>query len=143
MAPPSLENPQPSSYQSGIGLVSGWSCVGPYVSVSFSGLAPIAAPYGSSRLDTAPACGSWNTNTGFGLLANYNLFGTATHSAQLYVNGQAFGSPRSFQVTVPAGEFLTGVSATGTVPNFPSAGRAATLIWQQSQQNFSIQSVTP
>lgn len=143
MAPPSLENPQASSYQSGIGLVSGWSCVGPHIGVSFDGLAPVSAPYGSGRLDTAPVCGSWNVFGGFGLLSNFNLLGTGSHTAQLYVNGQAFGPARSFQVTAPAGEFLVGAAASATVPNFPSAGRTTTLIWQQAQQNFGIQAVAP
>ncbi|CAG0976104.1 hypothetical protein BURK2_01580 [Burkholderiales bacterium] len=143
MAPPALENPQASSYQSGIGLISGWSCVGPHVGISFDGLPPIAAPYGSGRLDTASVCGAWNVYGGFGLLSNFNLLGTGSHTVQLYVNGQVFGPPRSFQVTVPAGEFLSGVSASSTVNNFPSAGRSTTLIWQQSQQNFGIQAVSP
>lgn len=143
LAPPSLENPQASSYQSGIGLISGWSCVGPFVGVSFDGVSPVSAPYGSGRLDTASVCGAWNVYTGFGLLTNFNLLGTASHTAQLYVNGQAFGTLRSFQVTAPAGEFLVGASASSTVPNFPSAGRSTTLIWQQAQQNFGIQAVSP
>jgi hypothetical protein len=141
--PPSLENPQPASYQSGIGLVSGWSCNQEFIGVSFDGLARINVPYGSGRADTASVCGPLNTNTGFGLLTNFNILGSGSHTAQLYVNGQSFGSPVSFHVTAPAGEFLTGVSKTTTVGDFPSSGRSTNLVWQQSQQNFAIQSTTP
>jgi hypothetical protein len=46
-------------------------------------------------------------------------------------------------VTAPAGESTTGVTKQATVSDFPSAGRMTTLIWQQSQQNFAVRSVTP
>jgi hypothetical protein len=143
-APPSgfaLENPQPSSFQSGIGVLSGWSCQGPNISVTINGTIQIPVPYGSSRLDTAGTCGATNTNTGFGLLINFNLLGAGTHSAQLSVNGVATGSPVSFTVTVPSGQFLTGAAATVQVPNFPTAGRTTTLIWSEAQQNFVIRQV--
>ena len=138
-----LENPQPASFQSGIGLISGWSCQGPTIAVSVDGGPQLTTPYGSSRLDTAGPCGAGNTNTGFGLLINYNLFGAGSHSAQLFVNGAARGSPTQFTVTRPGGEFLTGVSRQANVPDFPSPGKTTVLIWQESQQNFAIKSVSP
>jgi len=137
-----LENPQAGSFQSGVGLVSGWSCAAG-VGVGVDGSAPVALPYGSSRGDTAAQCGAGNTNTGFGFLLNYNLLGAGSHSAQLYVNGQPQGAPAAFVVTVPAGEFLTGVTREVTVTDFPSVGKTTVLIWQQSQQNFAVKSVAP
>lgn len=137
-----LENPQPGSFQSGIGLVSGWSC-SPGVAVGVDGGAPVALLYGSSRGDTAGACGAGNTNTGFGFLLNYNLLGAGSHTAQLYVNGTAQGTPVQFVVTVPAGQFLTGVTREVTLTDFPSTGKTTVLVWQESQQNFAIKSVTP
>jgi hypothetical protein len=109
--------------------------------VSVDGVS-VSAPYGGPRGDTASLC-SGNSSTGFGLLVNYNNFGAGGHTAQLYVNGVARGSPSFFTVTVPSGEFMRGLAKTVTVPNFPSAGRTTTLIWQESQQNFAIQSVVP
>ncbi len=135
-----LENPASGSYQSGIGLISGWSCQGP-ITVTVDGVS-ISAPYGGPRADTASLC-SGSSNNGFGLLVNYNNFGAGSHTAQLYVNGVASGSPSTFRVTVPSGEYMTGLSKSVTVSNFPSAGRTTTLIWQESQQNFAIQSVFP
>ena len=139
----SLENPQPGSFQSGVGLVSGWSCQGPSIAIAVDGGAQQLVPYGSSRGDTASVCGVANTNTGFGLLFNFNLFGAGSHSAQLFVNGAPQGPATQFTVTVPAGEFLTGVSKQVSVQDFPTAGKTTVLIWQQSQQNFGIKSVGP
>lgn len=136
-----LENPQPGSAQSGIGLFSGWSCTGPDIGVAIDGGAPLKIPYGGNRADTASVCGASNTATGFGLLFNFNLLGAGTHTAQLFVNGQPDGSRVSFNVTVPAGEFLTGISRQVSVPDFPVSGRTTVVGWQQSQQNFAIQFV--
>jgi hypothetical protein len=136
-----LENPQPGSFQSGIGLISGWSCEGSTITVAIDGAAQRAVPYGSSRGDTAGICGAGTTNTGFGLLFNYNGLGTGNHTAQIFVNEQPRGNPTTFTVTAPAGEFLSGFSREITVPNFPVAGKTATLIWQEAQQNFAIKTV--
>ncbi len=138
-----FENPQTGSFQSGAGLLYGWSCQGPSIAIVIDGGAPIHVPYGSTRPDTAIVCGDGNTNTGFGLLYNYNKLGNGQHSAQLFVNGAPMGSPARFTVTVPAGEFLEGVSKEVTVNDFPSPGRTTILIWQQALQNFAIKSVSP
>jgi len=142
-APSALENPQPGSFHSGIALFSGWSCEGPAIGVAIDGGTPRTVPYGSERGDTASVCGASNVNTGFGLLFNFNLFGAGAHTAQLFVNGAARGNPVQFNVVVPSGEFLAGASKEVTVPNFPTAGRTTVLIWQQSEQNFAIKSVSP
>ena len=77
----SLENPQPGSFQSGIGLLSGWSCQGPNIGIAIDGNTALKAPYGSARADTASVCGAANTSTGFGLLLNFNTLGAGLHSA--------------------------------------------------------------
>jgi hypothetical protein len=135
-----LENPAQGSYQSGIGVISGWACSG-QVGVTIDGM-PLSVPSGSVRADTAIACGG-GTNNGFGLLVNFNDFGPGSHTAQLIVNGAPSGDPSTFTVTVPQGEFITGVSKTVTVTDFPASGQTTTLVWQQSLQNFTIQSVAP
>lgn len=135
-----LENPGPGSFQSGIGLLSGWACQGP-ISIRIDGVAT-AVPYGGPRADTSGLC-SGKSDNGFGVLVNYNNFGAGVHTAQLVVNGAPSGSPVQFTVTVPSGEFMRGLSKSVTVSNFPSSGRTTTLVWQESQQNFVIQSVFP
>jgi hypothetical protein len=134
-----LENPGLDSFQSGIGLISGWSCDGP-VSVMMDGV-EIKAAYGSPRADAADVCG--NATSGFGVLVNYNDFGPGVHRAQLMVNGVAKGDPSQFTVTVPIGEFMRGLSRDVAVPDFPSPGQTMTLTWQEAQQNFAIKSVGP
>jgi hypothetical protein len=138
----SLENPQPDSYQSGIGLISGWSCTAGTITASVDGKTTLTLPYGSARADTASVCGAGNTNTGFGLLLNYNTLSTGTHTASLMVNGTPVGSVQ-FNVTVPSGEFMTGMTREVTVADFPMAGKNTLLTWQQSQQNFAVKSVAP
>lgn len=137
-----LENPAHNSFQSGIGLISGWSCIGPRVAVSIDDREPVNVPYGSSRRDAAGEC-SGDENTGFGLLTNFNLLGSGIHTIQLWAAGWKRGTPHAFTVTVPNGEFIRGLSSSVIVPNFPVSGRNARLIWQESQQNFAIESVTP
>ena len=130
----SLENPQPSSFQSGIGIVSGWSCAG-NVQVVVNGN-PLAVAYGTPRADVATTCGG-NANVGFGLLLNYNTLGPGTHTASVRVGGVNVGTPIQFTVTVPQGEFPLGLSGQVTIAGFPAAGKSTTLRWQQSQQNFA------
>jgi hypothetical protein len=133
----SLENPQPNSPQSGIGVVSGWACppVG-QVQVSFDGNPKIIVPYGSPRADTASVCGS-QTNSGFGLLFNYNTLGPGTHSVTAYADGVAVGTAQ-FTVSTFGQEFLRDIQATANIGNFPAIGKRATVIWQQATQNFAI-----
>lgn len=137
----SLEVPQANSFQSGTGIFGGWSCAGP-VSIDIDGVV-YATSYGTPRNDAAATCGG-NANVGFSLLTSYNLYGAGNHSAQLVVNGKRIGDPVPFTVTVPGGkgkEFLSGLSKTITVADFPSAGKTTTLVWQEAMQNFAIASV--
>lgn len=133
-----LENPPPNGDASGIGLVSGWTCAGAgaVVEVAFNGGARMRVPAGGARADTLATCG--RSDTGFGLLLNFNLLGTGSHSAQLFVNGSAAGGPVTFRVTTLGSEFVRGAAATVDVPNFPVAGRTTTLRWQQASQNFVV-----
>jgi len=136
-----LENPYPGAHVSGIGLVSGWTCRTGVVEVSFDGgPRDNLVPSGGSRADTAPVCG--RSDTGFGLLFNYNLLGSGNHTVELFVDGVQVGSAVPFTVTVPAGEFITGVSRTVDVTDFPDSGRTTRLEWQQSTQNFAITGVS-
>ena len=60
-----LENPGRDSFQSGIGVLSGWVCAAGVVEIELNGV-PQEAAYGTERLDTAGVCG--NTDNGFGLV---------------------------------------------------------------------------
>jgi hypothetical protein len=135
-----LENPYPGAHVSGIGLVSGWTCMSGVVEVSFDGgPRDNLVPSGGGRGDTLPVCG--RTDTGFGLLFNYNLLGSGNHTVELFVNGVQVGSPVPFTVTVPAGEFISGASKTVDAFDFPEVGKTTRLEWQESTQNFAITGV--
>ena len=44
-----LENPKPDSYQSGLGIISGWVCEASRIQVRFNGGPPVNAAYGTDR----------------------------------------------------------------------------------------------
>ena len=130
-----LENPGAGSFQSGIGLFSGWVCDAQRVEIEINGSTTLEAGYGTIRSDTASVCG--DTNNGFGLLFNWNLLGDGTHTARALADGREFGRAR-FTVTTLGTEFLTGVSGTYRLPNFPKQGTNVIVEWQQASQNFVI-----
>ncbi|MEN9560275.1 MAG: hypothetical protein RLZZ502_1486 [Pseudomonadota bacterium] len=136
-----LENPAAASNQSGIGMFSGWACNALSVEIQINNGSKLKAAYGTARSDTNNVCGNTGNN-GFGLLYNFNTLGKGTHSAQLWVDGEPAGSPVSFTVTTPNGEFATGLSKTVSVSDFPSSGQTTTLVWQQAMQNFAIASIS-
>lgn len=135
-----LENPPSGSFQSGIGVVSGWKCSAGIITARFDGFIDVQASYGTARGDTRAVCND-DGNNGFGILVNWNNLGPGVHTVEILDNGQFFASA-TVTVTTFGTDFLSGVSGTCTVTNFPSPGRNTTLEWQQSSQNFAIRGVT-
>ena len=136
-----LENPGPHSFQSGIGVISGWVCEGTEVIIELNG-EPQPAGYGTERLDTEEACG--DTDNGFGLLFNWNLLGDGEHEVVAVVDAMELGRATVRVTTVGEGaeaEFLRGVTGECTVEDFPMLGETVTLEWQQNSQNFVITDV--
>ena len=80
-----LENPGADSFQSGVGVLSGWVCDAEEVTISIGDLPVQVAAYGTERVDTASVCG--DTDNGFGLLFNWNLLGDGEHVVVAYVDG--------------------------------------------------------
>ena len=130
-----LENPGPASFQSGIGLLSGWVCEADVVELEINGGARIAAAYGTDRADTAPVCG--DPDNGFGLLFNWNLLGDGVQTVVAVADGDEFGRA-TFTVTTLGVEFLEGGQGETVVVDFPSPGEEVRLIWQQANQNFVL-----
>ena len=114
-----LENPQPDSFQSGIGIISGWACNARRIEITFDGGARQATAYGTSRGDTRQVCG--DTDNGFGLLFNWNLLGDGVHTVVAYADGVEFASTTVI-VTTLGQEFLRGVSDSYTLSDFPDPG---------------------
>ena len=129
-----LENPGPNSFQSGIGVLSGWACEGTEVIIELNGQ-PQPAAYGTERLDTLEMCG--DTDNGFGLLFNWNLLGEGAHEVVAYVDGEELGRT-TVRVTTLGEEFVRGAEGECVVEDFPMLGETVTLEWQQSSQNFVI-----
>ena len=137
-----LENPGPASFQSGIGLLSGWVCEAEVVEVEITGpdhSYRLAAAYGTDRADTAPVCG--DTDNGFGLLFNWNLLGDGVHTVRALADGDEFGRA-TFTVTTLGVEFLQGRQGETVVEDFPSPGEEVRLLWQQANQNFVLAPLT-
>ena len=132
-----LENPGPNSFQSGIGVISGWVCEGAEVVIELNG-EPQPAAYGTERLDTESMCG--DTDNGFGLLFNWNLLGEGEHEVVAFVDGEELGRATVWVTTLGA-EFLRDVEGECTVEDFPMLGETVTLAWQQNSQNFVITDV--
>ena len=132
-----LENPSPNSFQSGIGVISGWVCEGGEVMIALNGDPQLAA-YGTERLDTEAVCG--DTDNGFGLLFNWNLLGEGEHTVVALVDGEELGRA-TVRVTTLGVEFLRGVEGQCVVEDFPTMRQTVTLEWQQNKQNFVITAV--
>ena len=138
-----LENPPPASYQSGIGLISGWVCEAETVTVEFTHGTTgetwtEAVAYGTSRLDTQDMCG--DTDNGFGLLFNWNLLGDGEHTVHLLVDGSTVAWS-TFTVTTLGEEFVRGLSRAADLLDFPEPDTTLTVEWVESQQNFGITGV--
>ena len=143
-----LEVPGPGSFQSGIGVLSGWVCEADVVELEIRGLGRtrhLEAAYGTARADTAyteegaVVCG--DTDNGFGVLFNWNLLGDGEHTVVAYVDGVELGRATVTVTTVGEGEeaeFLQGVEGECVVADFPMSGETARLVWQQNSQNFVI-----
>ena len=129
-----LENPGPDSFQSGVGLLSGWVCDADMVEIELNGM-PQEAAYGTERLDTASVCG--DTDNGFGLLFNWNLLGDGDHEVVALVDGVELDRA-TVTVTTLGAEFLRDVTGTCTAADFPTMDETVTLVWQQTQQSFVI-----
>ena len=130
-----LENPGPDSFQSGVGVISGWVCEADEVWIQMGDFEPQPAAYGTERLDTLEVCG--DTDNGFGLLFNWTLLGDGTHEVVAFVDGEEWARA-TVQVTTLGEEVLRDAEGSCEVADFPEAGETVTLIWQQRLQNFVI-----
>ena len=134
----SLENPGPNSFQSGVGLISGWVCEAEQVEIAIGAAGRQGAAYGTERLDTLDACG--DTDNGFGLLFNWNLLGDGEHEVVAYVDGEELGWA-VVRVTTLGAEFLEGAAGECVVEDFPLLGETVRVAWQQNNQNFVVTEV--
>ena len=134
-----LENPGANSFQSRIGVISGWVCEAETVEIEFETengeMERQGAGYGTERLDTLDICG--DVDNGFGLLFNWNRLRDGEHTVTAFVDGEELGRA-TVRVTTLGPDFLQGAEGECVVADFPSPGETVTLAWQQNQQNFVI-----
>ena len=140
LVPEVLENPQDASFQSGVGVISGWVCDAETITIEIDGSLSFAAAYSTSREDTFSICG--DVDNGFGLLLiNWNSLGDGAHEVRALANGEEFGRA-TVTVTTLGTEFLTGATGSFTLSDFPHAGTDVMLVWQEALQNFVIANVS-
>ena len=133
-SPATLENPQPHSLQSGVGVLSGWACHAHAIVIELDGT-PLQAGYGTTREDTRRVCG--DTDNGFSLLWNWNNLGPGTHTVRALLDGQEFANT-TVRVTTFGEPFLRGVSGTFPLSDFPHSGDTTRIRWEEALQNFVI-----
>jgi hypothetical protein len=131
-----IENPQPNAIESGITAITGWNCQAGQITLQVDNAAPVVAPYGSLRGDTAQVCGG-KVDTGFSYLLNYNNLSIGQHTLRAYADGVLFDTV-TFNVVTLGAEFLSGKSGEYWLNNFPDYGTRTRITWQQSKQNFTI-----
>lgn len=138
-----FENPGAGTYQSGVGVLSGWICEAETVAVVFTAEDGrewrTEAAYGTERVDTQEPCG--DVDNGFGVLFNWNTLGEGVHVVELLVDGAAVAQS-TIRVTTLGEEFVRGLRGTYTLEGFPTPAETTTIKWQQRQQNFVITAVT-
>ena len=133
-----LENPGPDSFQSGLGVLSGWVCEADTVELEIGHLGRQVAAYGTERRDTLAVCG--DSDNGFGLLFNWNLLGDGEHEVVAYIDEVELGRA-TVRVTTLGTEFLRDAAGECVVADFPMEGETVTLEWQQTSQNFVITAI--
>ena len=131
-----FESPMPNSFQSGLGVISGWVCAADTVEIEINGTTHMAA-YGTDRADTEERCG--DQDNGFGLLFNWNLLEDGEHTVVARADGMELGRA-TVQVTTLGMEFVMDAAGMCTVEDFPMMGEHVTLTWQEPSQSFVITS---
>ena len=135
-----LEVPAEGAVMSGISLFSGWHCDAKEVTVVIDGATHLRAGYGTEREDTRSICD--DSNNGFGLLFNFGLLNSGTHTAIIRADGVEFDRVTFSTTQLSTGSFTNGLEARVIVNDFPQTGHTTTLTWDQALQNFAISKET-
>jgi hypothetical protein len=134
-----LENPVSGGTESGIGVISGWHCTAKEITATIDAKDFGKAGMGTGRGDAASICGRFDS--GYSLLFNYNQLTPGSHTLHLYADGQLLESRQFNTVQSGGAEFVTGLSKSVTIPDFPAPGKTSSLQWSQAKQSFVITGV--
>jgi len=129
------ETPIEGSVQSGIGIIRGWACDARKVEIQFDNGERIPVTYGTSREDTRGTCG--DADNGYGMVFNWGLLGNGSHLMKTFIDGQEV-SIVTFEVAGLDDAFITGLSGTYELADFPAPGKTVTVNWSEVDQNFII-----
>lgn len=135
-----LENPGDGSDGSGITSISGWVCDAERVEVEIDETILVEAAYGTPRADTMDVCG--DSDNGFGILVNFGILGDGPHDIRLLADGVEVDSA-TFNVTTLGSPFVSGLSGSFDIADFPEGGDQITIEWVQSLQGFVITDFVP
>ena len=130
-----LDTPVNDSFESGIGVVHGWVCEANEIGLQVDDRAPFTAAYGAERPDSQDVCG--DTFNGFAAAINWAEYGDGEHTLTLLADGQPL-TEAHVTITTLGASFLTGLSATTTVKDFPAPGFGTRLLWSEPHQNFVV-----
>lgn len=130
-----LEVPPDQSFQSGIGLISGWACSARQITLEVDGAPFGQAAYGTGRGDTVGVCG--DADNGFGMLLNWNLLQSGFHHVVAKADGVPFGES-SIVVTTMGAPFVRGLHGEFVLSGFPDAGSHSAIRWSEPAQNFVV-----
>lgn len=122
---------------SGVQVISGWKCNPGTITYRIDGGPALKMASGTSRGDTAAACGNSGLN-GYGALDNVNKYGDGAHVARFYDNGVEFAQANFDVVTLGGDPFVTGAAASVDLFDFPDPGQGVSLDWVQGTQGFEI-----
>ena len=138
----SLDVPSNGDTLSGIGIIHGWKCEAEgAITIRFDAGSPIPATYGFPRGDTSPTCGGDDGDNGFYAFFNWAILGDGEHTAVAYDDGVPFAQA-TFTVVTTGEEFLSGVEAQCTIPDFPAPGEEARFVWNESTQHLELATVS-
>lgn len=131
-----LGTPNKGQTVSGVGLISGYHCTSNNIDVYIDNVYFGKAGAGTQLLGTLDVCGK--TNTGFGLLYNFNNLTPGVHGISVYADGVLFDSSTFTTFRSGGVPWLEGKSRRSYISDFPDIGKAAIVEWSQSDQNFKI-----
>ena len=136
VSPVFLENPRSNSFQSGVGVISGWACHAHEIVIELDGR-PFKASYGTEREPAVERiCG--HSNAGFSLLWNWNNLGAGPHTVRALIDGVEFANTTVRVTTFGEDPFPRGWSGRFDLPDFPASGETTVVRWEESLQNFVI-----
>ena len=140
-----LEIPMADATSSGIGLISGWSCIGGNLQAVIEDMdgtviATIPLAHGTDRADTMEVCG--DTANGFSASVNWNLIGSGERILRLIQNGEEVAA-RAIEVFAFGEEFQQGLMHLTAAEHFPAEGQDTVLEWQEASQSFVVTGTVP